>query len=101
MNRSWIMLALLSLLSVTGTLKAADDSVTVSVNLIVTTSEASSIGRAEYGYPTFCIQGCYMDGTHQIAGGFSLATWSRVTGIYEQQISELATGRDGRFCKAA
>jgi hypothetical protein len=76
---------------------ADSDSITLSVNLIVNTQEATSIGRATYQPSTMlCIDGCSMSGLHQISGGSATATWQGLTSNspYEQELSNPANTGD-------
>ena len=68
-RRATIFLALTLIFFAT---RARGDSIAFSVNLIVNTEEATSIGRATYD-SGFCLD-CRMHGNHRINGGSAIRT---------------------------
>lgn len=72
----------------------AQESIDLSISLIISGGEAISIGRAIYRAPSFCLDGCHMWGTHQIAGASATYSWPNTTGMYEREIKDFAN--DGR-----
>jgi hypothetical protein len=64
------------------------ESITFSVNLIVSDQEATSIGRATYQAPSLCLE-CRHWGNHRLNGGSASASWNLFpTEIYERRLSE-------------
>jgi len=83
MSRRATTLLVLSFLAT----QAQSDSITFSVNLIVTAQEATSIGHATYDAGV-CLD-CRMLGNHRINGGSASYSWNLPpTQVYERQLSQ-------------
>ncbi len=66
----------------------SDESIAFSVSLIVNDQEATSIGRAVYQAPSFCLD-CRHWGNHRLNGGSASASWSLPSSqIYERRLSQ-------------
>jgi hypothetical protein len=68
--------------------QARSEHIALSVNLIVTAQEATSIGRATYDDTGLCLD-CRMHGNHRINGGTASYSWDLYpTEVYERQLNE-------------
>ncbi|HUF17177.1 MAG TPA: hypothetical protein VMS12_03940 [Thermoanaerobaculia bacterium] len=70
------------------------ENIDLHVNLTLNNGVVSTIGKAYYRAPTFCLDGCYMWGTHQVQGGVASNSWIYETSSYEEELSQQTTEGD-------